>query len=85
MDIPVLRDVINVQCDDGAHQEVVPDVFPVIRDHIDDQLACNEYELRKGGTVPEDERVSADGGLEDDIAQRERTKVWKMQLSKGQP
>ena len=55
-----LQDLVNVQCDDGAHQEVVPDVFPVVQDHINDQLVCNEYELRKGGTVPEDGRVSTD-------------------------
>ena len=50
-----------MQCDDGAHREVVPGVFPVVQDHIDDQLACNEYEPRKGGAMPEDETVSADG------------------------
>lgn len=35
--------------------------------------------------MSKDERHDDDGRLEDDIVQRERTKVWKVQPSEGQP
>ena len=48
------------------------------------QLACEEFKLREGGGMPQDERFDANGWLKDNFTQGERVEVWKVQLGEGQ-
>ena len=47
--------------------------------NLDGHLACEKLEAREGGGMLQDKRHDANGRLEDELAQRERAEVRKVQ------